>query len=65
MSLFKNFHVHDLFDLQLRGEAFNLTNTPRFASPVTNINSPSFGMTTSTINGAFGRQVDLAARLLF
>ena len=65
MSLFKNFHVHDRFNLQLRGEAYNLTNTPRFALPVTNINSPDFGQTTSTINGAFGRQINVAVRLLF
>ncbi len=65
MSLFKNFHVMDRFNLQLRGEAYNLTNTPRFASPVTNINSPDFGQQVSTINGAFGRQVDVGVRLRF
>jgi len=65
MSLFKNFHVHDRFNLQLRGEVYNLTNSPRFMNPVTNINSPDFGQTVSTINGAFGRQVNLAARIIF
>jgi hypothetical protein len=34
-------------------------------NPVTNINSPDFGQVTNTINGAFGRQVDLAARVQF
>jgi hypothetical protein len=65
MSLFKNFHVPDRFNLQLRGEAYNLTNTPRFMNPVTNINSPDFGQTVTSINGAFGRQVNVAARLIF
>ncbi|HLK49463.1 MAG TPA: TonB-dependent receptor [Bryobacteraceae bacterium] len=65
MSLFKNFRVRDRFNLQVRGEAYNLTNSPRLANPVTNINSPDFGQVTSTVNGAFGRQVDLAARLQF
>jgi len=65
MSLFKNFHIRDRFNLQLRGEAYNLTNTPRFASPVTNVNSPDFGQTVNTINGAFGRQVNVAARIVF
>lgn len=65
MALFKNFHVTDRFNLQLRGEAYNLTNTPRFMSPVTNINSPDFGQTVTTVNGAFGRQVNVAARVIF
>ena len=65
MSLFKNFHVHDKFNLQLRGEAYNLTNTPRFMNPVTNISSPDFGQTVTSINGAFGRQVNVAVRIMF
>jgi hypothetical protein len=65
MSLFKNFHVHDRFNLQVRGEAFNVTNSPRFAAPVTNISSPEFGRSVATVNGAFGRQVNLGLRLLF
>jgi hypothetical protein len=65
MSLFKNFRIRERFNLQLRGEAYNLTNSPRLSNPVTNINSPDFGQVTSTVNGAFGRQVDLAARVQF
>jgi hypothetical protein len=65
MSLFKNFHVMDRFNLQLRGEAYNLTNTPRFYAPVANINSPDFGQTVTTVNGAFGRQINLALRILW
>ena len=49
----------------MRGEAYNLTNSPRLANPVTNINAPDFGQVTSTVNGMFGRQVDLAARVQF
>jgi hypothetical protein len=55
MSLFKSFRVRDRFNLELRGEAYNLSNTPHFANPVTNINSPAFGQTVSTVNGRFGR----------
>jgi hypothetical protein len=65
LSLFKNFQIHDRFTLQVRGEAYNLTNSPRLMNPVTNINSPDFGQITSTVNGAFGRQIDLAARVQF
>jgi hypothetical protein len=64
LSLFRSFPWRQ-FKLEFRGEAYNLTNTPRFASPVTNLNSPDFGRITSTVNGAFGRQVNLAVRLLF
>jgi hypothetical protein len=65
MSLFKNFHVHDRYNVQLRGEAYNLTNSTFFAMPVANVNSPDFGQQVSTVNGAFGRQVNLALRILF
>jgi len=64
-SLFKNFRVRDRFNLQLRGEAYNLTNSPRFAAPVTNISSPDFGRSVTTANGNYGRQFNLGARLVF
>ena len=64
-SLFKNFRVRDRFNLQLRAEAYNVTNTPRFAAPVTNISSPNFGQSVTTVNGAYGRQFNLGARLIF
>jgi hypothetical protein len=64
-SLFKNFRVRDLFNLQLRGEAYNVTNSPRFAAPVTNLASPNFGQSVSTVNGAFGRQFNLGVRAIF
>jgi hypothetical protein len=65
LSLFKNFRVRDRFNVQLRGEAYNLTNTAQFAMPVTNINSPDFGQTVSTVNGSFGRQINLGLRVTF
>ena len=64
MSLFKNFRIHDRFNVQLRGEAFNLTNTPHFAPAVGNVNSPLFGQQVSTLTG-FGRQVNLGFRFMF
>jgi hypothetical protein len=65
LSLFKNFHVHDRYNVQLRGEAYNLTNSAHFTMPVMNIDSPDFGRQVSTVNGAFGRQINLALRLMF
>jgi hypothetical protein len=68
LSLFKNFHVRDRYTLQFRGEAFNLTNEPRFAPPVGNVSLPDFGQQVGTVPNAysnFGRQVNLALRILF
>ena len=65
MSLFKSFRVRDRFSLQLRGEAYNISNTVHPVNPVTNFNSPAFGQITNSVNGAFGRQVNFGARVLF
>jgi hypothetical protein len=65
MSLFKSFRVRDRFNVELRGEAYNLTNTPHYANPVTNVSSPQFGQITSMTNGSFGRQLNVGARILF
>jgi hypothetical protein len=64
-SLFKNFKVKDYFNLQLRGEAYNVFNHTQFAAPVTNLSSPNFGQSVATVNGAYGRQINLGVRALF
>ena len=35
ISLFKSFPIKDRFNFEIRGDAFNATNTPEFANPVT------------------------------
>ena len=65
LSLFKTFRVHDRYAFELRGEAYNLTNTPRFANPVTNFSAANFGQTVSPFNGMFGRQINVALRVVF
>ncbi len=74
-SLFKSFPVTERFKLELRAEAFNVTNTPVFAAPGTTVgglgsgtngttlNGANFGAITSQSNGA--RTVQLALKLLF
>lgn len=64
LSLFKNFRFHDRFNIQLRGEAYDLANSSHFAPEVGDINLPTFGQQTSTLTG-FGRQVNIAFRLMF
>lgn len=69
LALLKNFHVHDRFNLQIRGEAYNLANTVNAYNPVTNVSLPSFGLINSiapeAIPGAFGREVKFGATVQF
>ena len=65
LALFKNFRYRERYRIELRAEAYNLTNSPRFLNPVTNISAADFGQSIGTMNGAFGRQINLGLRLMF
>jgi hypothetical protein len=70
LALLKNFHVYERFNFQLRAEAFNLANTVQPYNPITNINSPAFGQTTTlysngALRGAFGREVKFGGQVQF
>jgi hypothetical protein len=65
LSLFRTFALRERFKLEMRGEFYNLTNSPHFTNPSGNISSANFGIITSTLNGYGNRQVQVAARLLF
>lgn len=64
-SLFKNIHLtsDNRVYLQLRGEAFNITNTPIFAAPNMTWGSQSFGVISSQANSP--RQLQIAMKLYF
>ena len=62
-SLFKNFHITERFAIQIRGEAFNVSNTPGFSNPNATFNTATFGSITSTANN--NRQVQLGGKILF
>jgi hypothetical protein len=62
-SIFKNFQYHDRFKLQLRGEFFNFTNTPRFTDPNSAWPSSGFGVISGQANSP--RQTQLGARFTF
>jgi outer membrane receptor protein involved in Fe transport len=75
-SLFKLISIKERFKLEIRGEAFSVTNTAHFtlnpgggnASGNTNISltNPTFGYVTSTLNGDTGaRTFQLGAKLTF
>jgi hypothetical protein len=63
LSIFKSFPLYREAALQLRAEAFNLTNTPVFAAPANSVGSQNFGTVSSTTNSP--RQLQFAAKLTF
>ena len=71
-SLFRNLKVKERFNIELRGEAFNLTNTPQFGNSSTSLTSTTFGAVTSTVatgtgvNGiGGGRAIQLGVKVSF
>jgi hypothetical protein len=64
-SLFKQFMINDARTryFELRGEAFNLTNTPIFGVPNSTWGSSGFGVISGQANGS--RSVQLAAKFYF
>lgn len=65
VSLFRSFPIRDRYKLELRGTAFNVTNTPSFFNPVVNMNSTAFGQVTQNYYQGFGREFQVGARILF
>jgi hypothetical protein len=56
LSLFRTFKIMEKLNLQFRGEAFNLSNTPHFGNPNGNRNSSNFGKILATqTSDALGR----------
>ena len=49
LSVSKEFVIREGMKLQVRGEFFNFTNTPRFAIPGTGFGDTQFGLVTSTL----------------
>jgi TonB dependent receptor len=62
-STFKNFALTERAQLQLRFEFFNLTNTPHFANPNSDLSTGAFGSVQRTI--ANPRIVQFAAKIKF
>lgn len=64
LSVFKIFRISERCSGQLRAESFNVTNTPIFPGPNTDINSGNFGkVTLNQIN--FPRHIQMALKLRF
>jgi carboxypeptidase family protein len=63
LSITKEFAIREKMKLEIRGEFFNFTNTPRFALPNVFVGAGSFGHITRTIGGA--RRTQISARFQF
>jgi hypothetical protein len=63
MSLMKNTRLHERLQLQFRAEAFNLSNTPRFAPPGQSFGAPGFGVVSSQSNQP--RVLQFALKLMY
>ena len=48
VSVFKKFVIHEHTNFEIRGEFFNVMNTPNFGGPGTSLGSATFGMVTLT-----------------
>ena len=62
-SVFKVFRFTDRVSVQLRVEAFNLTNTTHFATPNADLSRGDFGTITRTTGNA--RIMQFAVRAMF
>ncbi|MBI1357844.1 MAG: hypothetical protein GC160_26200 [Acidobacteria bacterium] len=61
-AVFKNFHISEQKNVQLRWENYNFTNTPPFNPPTLEISSGQFGQVTSA---GLGREMQFALRFQF
>jgi hypothetical protein len=63
-AILKNFRWRESLKAQLRGEMFNVTNTPQFGRANTTFGSGEFGRVTSTTNVG-PRNIQLGLRIQF
>lgn len=54
VSLFKSFPIRETWNVDARFDAFNMTNTPEFANPTSQLTSGNFGKITSTLGSGTG-----------
>jgi outer membrane receptor protein involved in Fe transport len=66
VGIARTFPIREFAQIELRGEGFNITNTPNFAVPAGNVSSSSFGHITSTFGSAADQRIlRVSAKLNF
>jgi outer membrane receptor protein involved in Fe transport len=63
LSLFRQFPITERFRIEFRFEAFNITNTPIWAVPVSSLEASNFGAVTHTAN--IPRQLQFGLKVYF
>jgi hypothetical protein len=63
LSIFRQFPITERFRIEFRFEAFNATNTPVWALPVSSLENSNFGKVTHTAN--IPRQLQFGLKLYF
>jgi hypothetical protein len=65
-SVFRSFAITERVTLELRAEAFGVTNTPQYGNPSANVNNSDFGQINGSSGGASGnRSTELAGKIRF
>lgn len=64
-SILKDFPIKDALRLQFRAECFNLTNTPNFAQPASDISQGNAGVISATAANMNPREFQFALKLMF
>jgi hypothetical protein len=65
-SIFRRFRITERWNLEVRAESLNFTNTPKFNNPGGDITSPNFGRVTAAQGPPNGpREIQLGLKLLF
>jgi hypothetical protein len=65
LSFLKQFNIREHMSLQIRGEFFNFTNTPRFGYPDLAVGDDTFGQVTATAAGSTPRRTQIGVRFQF
>jgi hypothetical protein len=64
-SVSRTFPITERFSFVFRGEAFNLTNTPQFSNPSSNVSTPSSFGIISGVAGNSSRELRFSGRVTF
>ena len=65
LSIYKTFVVKERYRIQLKGEAYNSTNTPTFDVPGREVTNQNFGVVTATALNPRPRSIQLSIRFSF